>query len=73
MNPDENVEDPARKETQEFDPALVDGVPTASGQKTTLSQYGIGLSQRAKAEFELAQAVEENCHHDFDGVNFTQR
>jgi hypothetical protein len=25
------------------------GVPTASGQKTTLSHYGIGPSQRAKA------------------------
>jgi hypothetical protein len=24
MNPDETVEDPARKETQEFDPGLVD-------------------------------------------------
>jgi hypothetical protein len=24
MNPDENAEDPGRKETQEFDPALVD-------------------------------------------------
>ena len=38
---------------QKFDPlrdlvALV-GVPTVDGQKTTLSQCGIGLSQRAKA------------------------
>ncbi len=24
MNPDEKVDDPARKETQEFDPALLD-------------------------------------------------
>lgn len=24
MNPDENAEDPTRKETQEFDPSLID-------------------------------------------------
>ena len=34
MNPDGNAEDPARKETQEFDPALVDseGIHPERGQ-----------------------------------------
>ena len=43
MNPDENVEDPARKETQEFDPALVDeeGIhpePAQGAESTVLQQ-----------------------------------
>jgi hypothetical protein len=43
MNPDENVEDPARKETQEFDPALVDeeGIhpePAQDAEPTVLQQ-----------------------------------
>jgi hypothetical protein len=28
---------------------------------------------KAKAEFERAQEVEERFHHDFDGVDFTVR
>ena len=43
MNPDENVEDPARKETQEFDPGLVDekGIhpePVQDAEPTVLQQ-----------------------------------
>jgi hypothetical protein len=29
--------------------------------------------EKARAEFERAQAVEEKFHHDFDGVDFTMR
>jgi hypothetical protein len=42
MTPDENAEDPTRKETQEFDPALVDeeGIHPERGQdpEATLSE-----------------------------------
>jgi hypothetical protein len=29
--------------------------------------------EKARAEFERAQEVEERFHHDFDGVDFTVR
>jgi hypothetical protein len=29
--------------------------------------------EKAKAEFDRAQKVEEKFHHDFDGIDFTKR
>jgi hypothetical protein len=50
MNPNENAEDPARKETQEFDPALVDeqGIhPESAPNSLTQGQSNEGVEGKS--------------------------